>query len=72
MKVQKSKVHDMGEKILSLFLSIRIRESPANYQQIEESKFSILQMGRQLSKYKNELPQIWINDENIHWLYLAA
>lgn len=43
---------------LTLFLSIRIRGSPANYQQIEESIFSILHIGRQLSKYKNELPHI--------------
>lgn len=47
--------------------------SPANYQQLRESNFLILPSGRQLRKYKNEVPQkSGINDEILHWMYSAA
>lgn len=38
-----------------------------------ESNFLILPSGRQLRKYKNEVPQkSGINDEILHWMYSAA
>lgn len=72
LKCKNRKSIRWDKKILSLCLSMWIR-SPANYQQLRESNFLILPSGRQLRKYKNEVPQkSGINDEILHWMYSAA
>ena len=60
------------KKILSLCLSLWIR-SPSNYQQLRESNVLIMPSGRQLRKYKNQVPQCsGISEEILHWMYTAA
>lgn len=72
LKCKNRKSIRWDKKILSLCLSMWIR-SPANYQQLREINFLILPSGRQLRKYKNEVPQkSGINDEILHWMYSAA
>lgn len=69
LKCKNRKSIRWDKTILSLCLSMWIR-SPANYQQLRESNFLILPSGRQLRKYKNEVPQkSGINDEILHWMY---
>lgn len=61
-----------AKQFSSLCLSMWIR-CPANYQQLRESNFFIVPSGRQLRKYKNEVPQkSGINDGILHWMYSAA